>query len=295
MFKKRILPISVTVTALVALLVLSAMASVASPAVDRGLPTAHLNNAAGSQRSNVAWSFGNDWITGDDFTVGVTGETWVVTGIRTWQVGTLVSNTSFAFGDRYDSVSLYNGPASPVGGVSQVATGKLASGSSTNTNPYITHSRVNYANSNQPNYEGSTGNQLQLWQTDFTNLSLVVDGGVKQNFAVDGTVRASVSSYFFNHASNAALSGSVQQGSDGRYLAWDRSALGAAPFVCDSGDAVLCGGWDKSSDINVQVFASRVATVDSYCKNDGWMTLARSDGSSFKNQGDCVSYAQNGR
>jgi hypothetical protein len=31
------------------------------------------------------------------------------------------------------------------------------------------------------------------------------------------------------------------------------------------------------------------------CKNDGWKTLFRADGSSFKNQGDCVSYTNNGR
>jgi hypothetical protein len=36
------------------------------------------------------------------------------------------------------------------------------------------------------------------------------------------------------------------------------------------------------------------ATMDD-CKNGGWQTLKRADGSSFKNQGDCVSYTNNGR
>lgn len=31
------------------------------------------------------------------------------------------------------------------------------------------------------------------------------------------------------------------------------------------------------------------------CKNNGWMTLSRTDGSSFRNQGDCVSYVNTGR
>lgn len=31
------------------------------------------------------------------------------------------------------------------------------------------------------------------------------------------------------------------------------------------------------------------------CKNDGWKTRSRADGSLFKNQGDCVSYTQNGK
>jgi hypothetical protein len=31
------------------------------------------------------------------------------------------------------------------------------------------------------------------------------------------------------------------------------------------------------------------------CKSGGWQTLRRSDGSSFKNQGDCVSYFASGK
>ena len=39
----------------------------------------------------------------------------------------------------------------------------------------------------------------------------------------------------------------------------------------------------------------QVASGKDACKNDGWKTVKRADGSSFKNQGDCVSYTQNGR
>lgn len=38
-----------------------------------------------------------------------------------------------------------------------------------------------------------------------------------------------------------------------------------------------------------------VATTQDACKNDGWRTLRRADGTSFKNQGDCVSYVNTGR
>jgi hypothetical protein len=31
------------------------------------------------------------------------------------------------------------------------------------------------------------------------------------------------------------------------------------------------------------------------CKNDGWKTMTRTDFTTFKNQGDCVSYTNNGR
>lgn len=274
------------------LIIMAAMA--ATTATDRGLPTAHLNNVAGSSRSNVAWSFGNTWMTGDDFTVGAPGETWIVTGIKTWQVG-MVPNSSAQFGDRYADVSLYGGLANP-GGVSLITSGTLSAGSSVNSNANITHTKVNYVDPSQPNYEGTTGTQIQLWETTFTGLTWLVEGGTKYNFAVDGTVRSTVSSaYFFNHASNAALSGSPQQGSDGYFLGWDKSDMSAAPFACDSGNTTSCGGWDKSSDINVVVTAVLAVTEAKACKDSGWTTLVRLDGSSFKNQGDCVSYAQNGR
>jgi hypothetical protein len=37
------------------------------------------------------------------------------------------------------------------------------------------------------------------------------------------------------------------------------------------------------------------ATLANQCKNGGWQTLQRQDGSTFKNQGDCVSYTVNGK
>lgn len=38
-----------------------------------------------------------------------------------------------------------------------------------------------------------------------------------------------------------------------------------------------------------------VATDKEQCKNGGWMTLRRADGSSFNNQGDCIQYVNNGQ
>jgi hypothetical protein len=37
------------------------------------------------------------------------------------------------------------------------------------------------------------------------------------------------------------------------------------------------------------------ATNKGQCKDGGWMSVTRADGSSFKNQGDCVSYTNNGK
>jgi hypothetical protein len=45
----------------------------------------------------------------------------------------------------------------------------------------------------------------------------------------------------------------------------------------------------------VKFTATSVATNASDCKKGGWEILTRADGSSFKNQGDCVSYTNNGK
>ena len=38
-----------------------------------------------------------------------------------------------------------------------------------------------------------------------------------------------------------------------------------------------------------------VATSTDECLKGGWSGVKRADGSTFKNQGDCVSYVQNGK
>jgi hypothetical protein len=44
-----------------------------------------------------------------------------------------------------------------------------------------------------------------------------------------------------------------------------------------------------------QINAFTAVTNKEACKNGGWQTLTRADGSPFKNQGDCVSYTNNGK
>ena len=73
-------------TAAAALAVGLAQPAAAAPllVVDRGLPTANLNNAAGANRSNVAWAEGSGSTTtsiGDSFSLA---SEYVVTDIRVW-------------------------------------------------------------------------------------------------------------------------------------------------------------------------------------------------------------------
>jgi len=221
----------------------------AAPAVDRGLPTDNLNNAAGPDRSNVAWSLGAGELTGDTFSIGAPGEKWIITEVKTWNIGHL----GMKFGDEFSDITLFLGDSD----IAPVATGTISPGSNIDSNPNIKHTKVKYSDGS--NYESQTpGSFRQLWLDDFKNLHVQIDGGQTYYFAVDGT---SPSYSWFNHASNAALSGSPQDGSDDLYVGWDSSDL-STPNTCDSGAPAggFCdGGWDKSSDINVQIYAKQKA------------------------------------
>ena len=79
-----------------ALLAGSTLAAAQVLVVDRGLPTANLNNAAGLSRTNVLWADietlpETPWLPGDDFTIAGSGP-YVVTTIRVWST----NNTSVA-------------------------------------------------------------------------------------------------------------------------------------------------------------------------------------------------------
>ncbi len=200
---------------------------------DRGLPSLNLNNAAGAARSNVTWSASGTEFTGDDFSIGVAGEKYRIDTITVWgaQFDPLsldVANIALYFGRAGSALSL----------VSEGAVSGNANG-----NPNITHSFVTYADGVTDTYEGWGGGVYGIAQTVFSNLNLVIDGGVTYYFGVDGDQYE-----WWSHASNAALSGTPQQGADGKYLIFDKSDLGAVQVVDSQGN-----GWDKSSDINVRV------------------------------------------
>ena len=46
---------------------------------------------------------------------------------------------------------------------------------------------------------------------------------------------------------------------------------------------------------NVSLLSVNLAGNANACKNDGWQQLTRSDGSTFKNQGDCIQYVNTGK
>jgi hypothetical protein len=76
---------------------------------------------------------------------------------------------------------------------------------------------------------------------------------------------------------------------------WWNAANGPGPVGPSlTGDRVSAP-WLVSSNLNGSCIGGNIATNKDQCKNSGWMTMTRRDGSTFKNQGDCVSYTNNGR
>jgi hypothetical protein len=223
--------------------------------VNRGLPQANLNNVSGAARSNVRWASGDTGFMGDHFAIGAAGEKWVIDSIRTWAVPGLSEVDPDHLGDFYEDVRLYFGQAS--GDLTPAVSALLSQGSDQTSNPNVQISEA--TKSGMPLYD-NFGKFLRVWQVDFTNLNLPVDGGASYGFGVWGMGREIPSSggkayMWFNHASNAALSGSTEDGADGVMLVFDGSGRSGGEFTTQG------HGWDKNSNINVQVFAHRVTGV----------------------------------
>jgi hypothetical protein len=197
--------------------------------VDRGLPSDNLNlNTA--NRSNVAWTDGgytrgNYWVEGDTFT-NTTGATWNINTIRIWTVGA-------------------TGTVSLIGGLSSGSPGSLTTISSTYTATPATYP-------GGASYTTTSGSSLPLTQIDFA-VNLMLGAGQTYMFFLDGAGGDYVIP--FMSASNAALSGTPQQGADD--LLWEANIVGGSAISVDSFTS-LGNGWDKASDFNVQVLGTAV-------------------------------------
>lgn len=224
----------------------------ASLVVDRGLPNANLNLAAGANRSNAAWGFNqNQFFTGDDFILPG-GDQWRITSLRVWIPAGAFNDPAFQLGDRFSDVALFGGPS--IGGVSLLQSGAFSPNANATDNPNIVISQVLYNHLVETTYQTTSGLLANLWQVEFTNLDWLVNAGQSLKFGVHGrTIDSNLA--WFNHASNAALSGTPQDGSDNLIRVFDRMNLLSGDVLVDTNQV---GFWDKSSDINVQVFATPI-------------------------------------
>lgn len=228
---KKIAFATVSVLTISATIMGSAFADVL---VNRGLPTANLNLTTGN-RSNVAWTDGgqtafnpsptNYWVEGDTFT-NTSSNIWNINTIRVWTVGSV--NT-----------------ASLIGGVSSAGAAGLSTVSTS-----FSSTPTTYADGSS--YATTDGNSAPLTEIDF-NVNLTLAAGQEYAFFLDGTGGSYVVP--FMSASNAALSGSPQDGADN--LLWEANIVNGSAVSVDS-FTTLNNGWDKASDFNVQVLGTAV-------------------------------------
>jgi hypothetical protein len=218
--------------------------------VDRGLPQANLNNVSGPQRSNVRWGWQEEGFLGDSFRIGAPGEHWVIDSIRTWVVPGNSEHTQRFLGDFFKDVRLYLGAESD--DLTPVAAGQLTPGSDEASNSSI---RVSEASREGNLPYDDFGARLRIWQVEFTGLNWTVQGGRDQRFGVWGLGRSVPGTgktfTWYNHASNARLSVSQQDGADNRMILFTGAGRAQGDFNAEG------NGWDKPADINIQVFAHR--------------------------------------
>ena len=221
--------------------------------VNRGLPQTNLNNGSGPLRSNVRWGWHDHGFLGDEFTIGSPGERWVIDSIRTWAVPGDASHLPNHLADFFADVRLYFGRSDA--GLSPVSTAGLTPGSDETGNPNV---RISEATQAGALLYDDFGVGLRIWQVEFANLNVTVEGGVKCRFGVWGMGRPvpdmeGKTYTWYNHASNASLSGAPQDGAEGVMLLFDAAGRAEGVFTPEG------NGWDKPANINVQVFAHPAA------------------------------------
>lgn len=238
---------------------------------DRGLPTANLNLDADadpgndSARSNIVIWAGETTVIGDDFTIGNSGESWIIDRVRVWtdDYETWEGNP-ISFADEFNNLRLYGSLADNP--LNLLMSGNFTAGDGLD-NPNIILSKITYINGQDHYY--SDGFWKEMYQLDFDNLNWSIDGGVKYQVGIYGEGKL-FNPYVWvwtHHASNKDLSGSLQQGTDDNIRVW---ADPTAPIELVNLQTV--GVWNKPADINMQIWAhrdSQQAGNNCYIKNTG--------------------------
>ena len=209
-------------------------------------------------RANISWlsgqtSGGTYFVTGDDFTLSTPA---TVSSITVYEVANNNDSTGLANSlptSEFNSLSLYMGTnAAPL----------------TLTTSAYTFQRVQYPPG--IDYQSASG-MFPIYAITFTLPNTLFAPGT-YDFAIDPTLNTANPAYcntvgnpncygLFLAASNgavSALSGAIEQGVDDQFIYFGEANQAAqAPAFsnggfCNSGN-VSCGGWDKSSDLNVTI------------------------------------------
>jgi hypothetical protein len=220
----------------------------------RGLPTStNANSGTPTTRSNEAWltgftdpNNGDYTLAGDDFSFGNDG---TINSITVFEVANnnIGDGAAADPGSEFASITLYEGAiASPLTAVSSSYTAVqnvYQPGAST----FVDQNGFDYA----------------IYALTFSGLNLAVTAGTEYGFALDATANAGACAnspfgdpcFLALHGSNAALSGTTQQGSDDQFRYFTLSG-GSASFqtfcevTCQQGNTGLA---TAPTDINVLI------------------------------------------
>jgi hypothetical protein len=162
-------------------------------------------------------------------------------------------------------------------------TGQLGAsfyGTRIGTEPYFSGNIIDPANTWNQWTTNGPNNQLRFFESTYGYFGSYTDP-YWPTF-ITGTSLAGSRGPGVPYATQPILFFSVQTGS-----AWAAGFTGQL----DGFRIVLMDG--SVANINFEPFV--VAASKDACKNGGWMTLHRADGSSFNNQGDCIQYVNTGK
>lgn len=226
----------------------------ASPIIfTRALPSStNTNNAAGSNRSNVSWGNqvfnGTYFMVGDDIQLAFSP----ITGTGGFNIDSI---SVFEIGNTASACSTCPAPAGSAPTL-EFSSLTLFLGTAYTTLVPLTSTYTSQFVQYQPagtNYQGSSGTFFPIYKITFP-VNLTVGPTDNLGFAVNAVPNGG--NQFFLHASNAALSGTEQDGADNFYELYCGNT--ASPSTTTS--ASYCelvdsngNGFDKSSDINVEV------------------------------------------
>ena len=249
---------SILLSALI--LALCAVASADTIFYTRGLPDTTNTNLGTANRSNVDWGNVNGWMNGDSIVVPASPlGAWRVNTISVWEVGPA---------DGFANFKLYGGPEGSPG-----AFGLISSSASVARQYYTPDvgivGGVCSAPGSGENYLGSGGGCYAIYKVTFSVTGLILSPGTVYDFGADATPLGTCNTNspggcLYLHATNAALRGStVWTGFDNQYLLFDTTDLTGGHYVYNSAPLApcpvnYCGGWDKSSDINVEFTGDEV-------------------------------------
>lgn len=230
----------------------------------RPLPTQNLNESAGADRSNIAFTESDPTgrFNGDSFLLPQDQGFWRIDTIRTWSVASVLGDP---LGTEFSDVSLYGrvrgetmqvrSTGSPNDSFSPIQTDLVR-----NSNPDITHRQVQYINGEDYEGVGAPGLFFPIWEHTFTNLNWIVPERTIIEFAVWGTGTtldpSSLYGYWFNHMSNRLLSGVPQLQGDGAYLVFDFLGPNNPAFRRNPEEAQI---WDKGASMNIVLTATPIA------------------------------------